>query len=329
MSKASAWTARDIPFQDGRRFLVTGANSGIGFHTAVDLARHGAIVLLAARDRDRGQAALTSLRQQAAGPQSAAAEAELILLDLASLDAIRRVADEQLARNLALHGLINNAGVYEPPQRLETVDGFELQLGTNVLGHFALTCRLLPLLELGRSCRIEDAPRVVTVSSIAHKFGKIDFADVNSTRGYRARQAYAQSKLANLMLAFALERRLRQAHTGVISVAAHPGVADTNLFKTGDHGAVQLAFRRLAGPLIGTALNSSVQGALPTLFAATSAKAKGGGYYGPQGMLEARGGDVGDAEVRPQARDEAAQEKLWDLCEQLAGTRFDPHRCPD
>lgn len=312
-----AWTTRDIPLQEGRRFLITGANSGIGFPAAVELARHGAIVLLACRDRARGEEALARLRKQATGPESAASEAELILLDLASLDSVRQVSEHLLSGHLPLHGLINNAGVMAPPKRLETKDGFELQFGTNVLGHYALTCRLMPLLELGRAARVEDAPRVVTIASIAHKRGRLDFDDLNAQRSYSPARSYAQSKLADLMFSFELERRLRSMQLGVLSMAAHPGVANTNLFQTGNFGSFERMIRRLAGLFIGRFLNSDAQGAIPTLYAATSPDARGGGYYGPQSLAEMRGGNVGPAIVKPQARDEAAQRRLWNICEEL------------
>lgn len=319
MANAYPWTPADIPAQAGRRFLITGANSGIGFSAAVELARHGAVVLLASRDRARGEAALTRLRQLARGPESAASEAELIILDLASLTSVQQVAEREIARNLPLHGLINNAGVMAPPKRLETADGFELQFGTNVLGHFALTCRLFPALELGRASRIEDASRVVTIASIAHKRGTLDFNDPNATRSYDPMRSYAQSKLADLMFSFELERRLRACCNGVSSLAAHPGVANTNLFQTGDHGVFEKRVRALVGHAIGALLNSEADGAVPTLYAATAPGAQGGGYYGPQSLAEMRGGDVGPAIVKPQARDEAAQKRLWHLCEELTG----------
>lgn len=308
-----------MPEQSGRRFFVTGANSGIGFWTAVALARRGAEVVLASRDRARGEEALRRLRVEAAGPGSAAGAAEVVELDLASLDSVRRVAGEELARGTALHGLINNAGVMAPRRRKETVDGYELQFGTNVLGHFALTCGLMPALERGRSSRREDSPRVVMVSSIAHKRGRLDFDDLQSAARYDPMRAYAQSKLADLMLSFELERRLRAGLMGAVSVAAHPGVARTNLFKIGSSRGLARTGEKMLAWWIGVLLNSQVGGALPTLYAATAGDVQGGGYYGPQGWKEMRGEDVGEAQVSAQARDEEAQRRLWEACESMTG----------
>ena len=307
------WTVDKIAPLQGQRFLITGANSGIGYQAALGLARRGGVVVMACRDRARGEKALARLRKEATGLESAADAAELAELDLASLDSVRRVAETELARGQGLHCLINNAGVYAPATRLETKDGFELQFGTNVLGHFALTCRLMPALE-----RAEKA-RVVTIASIAHKRGVIDFEDLNSTKSYVPIRGYSQSKLADLMFSFELERTLRAAGAKTISVAAHPGVANTQLFQGSQYSGLQLAIRKVSGKVIGAVLNDDAEGALPTLYAAVADSAKGGGYYGPQGWKETRGGDVGTAEVAEQARDEAAQRRLWKVCEEMTG----------
>ncbi len=304
----TAFTVNEIPPQVGRRYFITGANSGIGFWTAVELARRGATIVMACRDAARGQASLARLRQLAPG-----AKPELISLNLASLASIKAAAEAELAKNLPLHGLINNAGVFAPPKRLTTDDGFELQFGTNVLGHFALTCRLLPALERG------DSPRVVTLASIAHKRGKINFDDLQSERSYSGQPVYCQSKLGDLMIAFALERHLRARGSKVVSIAAHPGVAQTNLFKVGSSTGFSAKLEKLIQWTVAKTLNDEHEGALPTLFAAAAPDAQAGGYYGPQGFQEMRGGDVGVAIVAPQARDEQAQERLWAICEELAG----------
>jgi NAD(P)-dependent dehydrogenase (short-subunit alcohol dehydrogenase family) len=313
------WTLEQMPAQTGKRFFITGANSGVGYAAAVELARRGAVVVIGCRDQARGEQALRQLRVHAAGPESAADEAELALLDLASLDSVERVAEAELARHKPLNGLINNAGVMAPRRRLETKDGFELQFGTNVLGHFALTCRLMPALSMGGAAVVEDAARVVTVSSIAHLNGSIRFDDLQSRERYHPMRGYEQSKLGNLLFTFELERRLRAAMLGVISVGVHPGVARTNLFKVGSGKGLAGVAERVIRGVIGMALNSTEAGALPTLFAATAFEAKGGEYYGPQGFRETRGGDVGPARVASAARDGAAQRRLWQTCAELAG----------
>jgi NAD(P)-dependent dehydrogenase (short-subunit alcohol dehydrogenase family) len=299
--------------------LITGANSGVGYAAAVELARHGAMVLLACRDEARGKAALARLKSDAKGKESRADEAELVLLDLASLDSVRAVAGMLIARHDPLHVLVNNAGVMAPPERRQTKDGFELQFGTNVLGHFALTCALMPLLEMARSAALVDAPRVVTLASIAHKRGVLNFDDLNAEKSYSPRAAYSQSKLADLMFAFELERQLRKRTMGAVSIAVHPGVARTNIVKFGNSQGGARVAEQLVSTVIGVLLNSDLGGAIPTLYAATAPDAQGGGYYGSQGLMETRGGDVGLAQVAPQARDEAAQQRLWDVCERLTG----------
>ncbi len=305
----STWTVADIPLQTGRRALVTGANSGIGYHAALELARKGAHVLLASRDQGRGEAALSRLRREAPG-----SSAELVLLDLASLAKIHAFGEAQIAGGRPLDLLINNAGVMAPPKRLQTEDGFELQFGTNVLGHFALTALLMRLMQ-----QAPGGQRIVTIASIAHKGGKIHFDDIQSIHAYKPNAAYQQSKLANLLVAFELQRRLQAAGLPILSIAAHPGVADTNLFKSEGHPAFETAMRNAAGKVIAALLNTDAEGAIPTLYAATSPEAEGGGYYGPQGFQEMRGGDVGPAKIAPQAKDEAAAKRLWKTCEELTG----------
>ena len=310
------WTVEDIPSQAGRRALVTGANSGVGYHAALELARRGAHVLLACRERARGLAALEQLQAETVD-----SSAEVVLLDLASLASVRAVAAAEVARGLPLDLLINNAGVMAPKQRRETADGFELQFGTNVLGHFALTALLMPALERAASSQ-SQRPRVVTVASIAHVSGRLNFDDLQSTRNYGPMVAYRQSKLAGLMFALEMSRRLRAAGppaSGVMSLAVHPGVASTNIFRVGPFPPVEQMVRRWIGAAIGAVLNSGAEGAVPTLFAATSPGAVDGGYYGPQGFREMRGGDVGPAHIAPQALDQTAATRLWSECERLTG----------
>jgi NAD(P)-dependent dehydrogenase (short-subunit alcohol dehydrogenase family) len=314
------WTPAGIPPLNGKRILVTGANSGIGYHAALMFARKGAHVILACRDPRRGEAALARLKTDAAG-----ASAELAALDLASLESIREFARRELAEQRPLHTLINNAGVMAPPKRLETADGFEIQFGTNVLGHFALTGLLMPQLE---RAAVSERPRVVTIASIAHKRGRLNLDDLQSTRHYSPMQSYRQSKLADLMFALELDRRLRASGSRVMSIAAHPGVAKTNLFRAGERSALDSVMRAAASHLIGALLNSDYAGALPTLYAATSSDVTDGGYYGPTGWMEMRGDRVGNAAIAPQAQNLESARRMWEVCGTLTGVQF-PLRASD
>ena len=313
---SDVWKAANIPSLTGKRVLITGANSGIGFHAALKLARKGANVMLAVRNQQRGEAALALLHADSPG-----ALAELVLLDLASLASLRSFAEKELALRRPIHILINNAGVMAPPKRLQTTDGFELQFGTNVLGHFALTAMLMPALQLAATAS-EVAPRIVTIASVAHKRGQLNFNDLQFTKNYNPMRAYQQSKLANLMFALELSRRLQATNSRVMSIAAHPGVANTNLFQAGDYSRFEKAARNLIGHAIGIVLNSDAEGALPTLYAATAPGAKDGGYYGPQGFQEIRGDVVDDAQIASRALDTAAAARLWRTCEDLTNLSF-------
>jgi len=319
------WTTANIPSLAGRHFIITGANSGIGYQTAMVLAVRGAQVTLACRDETRGNAAASAIRRKAVN-----ADVTVAQLDLASLLSVKSFAETVLSSGQDLHCLINNAGVMAPPKRLETKDGFELQFGTNVLGHFALTALLMPALERAEAANYEkvtgvahkSTARVVTVASIAHKRGRIDFDNLQSKRGYSPMASYAQSKLADLMFAFELDRRLRAAGSNVLSVAVHPGVASTNLFRNGDYHGIEKIVRDALGPVIGAVLNTDRAGALSSLYAATADTVEGGGYYGPQGLFEARGKRIGKAKVAAQARDGAVASRLWQDCENLSGIKF-------
>jgi NAD(P)-dependent dehydrogenase (short-subunit alcohol dehydrogenase family) len=313
---SNPWTLADIPSQAGKRVLITGANSGIGYHAAFTLARKGADVILACRDRRKGEAALIRLATEAPGTNT-----ELAILDLASLDSVHDFAARQLAQRRPLDILVNNAGVMAPPKRQQTADGFELQFGTNVLGHFALTGLLLPALQQA-AAEATQPPRIVTIASIAHKRGRLNFDDLQYRQNYAPMKTYQQSKLANLMLALEMDRRLQTGGSNILSVAAHPGVANTNLFQTGQHSAIENATRKVVGHLIGAFLNTDAEGALPTLYAATSSEVARGGYYGPQGFQEMYGDEIGAAKIAPKARDTAAAARLWDMCEELTGVTF-------
>jgi NAD(P)-dependent dehydrogenase (short-subunit alcohol dehydrogenase family) len=304
---SAQWTSEQIPDQRGRTAVVTGANSGLGLVTARELARHGARVVLACRDTEKGARAQREIEAAAPG-----AQVELAALDLGSLASIEAFAAGFRSGHDGLDLLIDNAGVMAPPRR-ETADGFELQLGTNHLGHFALAARLIDALE-GR----EDA-RVVTLSSNAHKMGRIDFDDLQSTRRYNRWRAYGQSKLADLMFALELDRRLRAAGSTVKSVAAHPGYAATNL----QSAAAPLLDRlvmQAANPILA---QSAERGALPTLYAATYPGLAGGSYVGPDGIGEFRGHPHLVSPNRA-ARERDVAARLWGVSEELTGVRFDP-----
>ena len=302
------WTTERIPSQAGKTALITGANSGIGYQTALELARHGAHVLLGCRNEAKGQAALERLRREAPG-----ASAEVVQLDMASLASIRAFAAAFLGRGIALDLLINNAGVMALPKRELTEDGFERQFGTNHLGHFALTGLLLPALLAA------PAPRVVTVASLAHRTGKIEFDNLQRERGYEGWDAYNASKLANILFAKELDRRARAAHSRLLSVAVHPGVSTTSIFENGP-GTTNLKaiMVKLLAPVL---MQNDEAGALPTLYAATSPAAHGGEYIGPDGFGELKGSPV-VVQPRPQALDVAVGERLWAVSEELTGVHY-------
>jgi NAD(P)-dependent dehydrogenase (short-subunit alcohol dehydrogenase family) len=304
------WTAADIPDQAGRIAVVTGANSGIGLVAARELARAGAHVVLAVRDTDRGEQAAGAVR--AAAP---AAEVETMQLDLADLSSVRSFAEAFGDRHDGLDLLVNNAGVMALPHR-RTADGFEMQLGTNHLGHFALTGLLLGRL-LAR-----PEPRVVTVASEAHKIGKIDFDDLQSERRYQKWKAYGQSKLANLLFTFELGRRSDAAGTALRSVAAHPGYAATNLQSTGPRMAGSRLSERIMAVANRVFAQDDEKGALPTLYAATVADLPSGTYVGPDGPFEMQGYPR-PVKANSRARDEQTAHRLWETSEQLTGVTYD------
>jgi len=304
------WTSADIPDQTGRSAIVTGANSGLGLVTARELARRGAAVTLAVRDTAKGERAADSIRE--AEP---AAEVDVMPLDLADLDSVRGFAASRADTGVDL--LVNNAGVMALPRRT-TKDGFEMQLGTNHLGHFALTGLLMPALEKG-----ED-PRVVTLSSGAHRIGKVNFEDLQSQRRYFRWAAYGQSKLANLTFAFELQRRAAAAGLSLKSMAAHPGYAATNLQTrgSGDGGLltkVEDGFMAVTNRVFA---QSDEMGALPTLYAATKPDLAGGSFIGPDGVGEQRG-HPHVVDSNGASKDRAAARRLWEVSEQLTEVSFD------
>jgi NAD(P)-dependent dehydrogenase (short-subunit alcohol dehydrogenase family) len=302
---ADRWEADRIPDQTGRIAIVTGANSGLGLVTARELARKGALVVLACRNVEKGRTAHAEVAAAATGP-----EPELEELDLADLSSVRSFAERFTANHDGLDLLINNAGVMASPRR-HTADGFELHFGTNHLGHFALTNLLLPVME-GR-----DDARVVTVSSNAHKTVRgIAFDNLNGDRRYFRWNAYGQSKLANLMFALELDRRLRASGSTVKSLAAHPGYTATNL----QSAAAPLADRvvmKVSNAVVG---QSAEMGTLPVLYAATEPGLPGGTYVGPDGIGEHRGHPK---VVQPNraAKNEESARRLWDVSAELTGVR--------
>ncbi|PZS34655.1 MAG: hypothetical protein DLM59_04360 [Pseudonocardiales bacterium] len=312
----AGWTAGDIPDQGGRTVLVTGANSGLGFHTALQLGKHGARVLMAARDAARGEQAVE--RARAAAPE---ATFELVSLDLADLASIASAAADVASRVDRLDILVNNAGVMAIPYQ-QTVDGFEKQLGTNHLGHFALTGRLLPPLLAA------PAARVVTVSSTAHRSANgINFDDLQSERSYSPMRVYGQTKLANLLFTAELDRRARGAGTAMVSVAAHPGLASTGLLTTRPGEPGRGFFGAFFNPLVKILGQSDAAGAWPQLYAATMPDVTGNDYFGPRSLGEQRGHPKKVGRT-PWATDERSAARLWELSEGLTGVTYDRLNAP-
>ena len=309
-SQGDRWTEADVPAQRGRTAVITGANTGLGFETARVLAARGAQVVLACRDLGQAKEAAVRILSPSPAPAGAVpADVHAVRLDLASLASVREAAEEIAAAYGPVDLLINNAGVMMTPFR-RTADGFELQLGVNHLGHFALTGLLLGRM-LGR-----EGSRVVTVSSNGHKSGRIDFDDLQSQRRYRRMAAYYQSKLANLMFTYELQRRLAAAQARTQALAAHPGKARTELTR------YLPAWARLEDLVIEQPLGqSAAMGARATLRAAADPAACGGEYYGPGGRGELRGHPrlVASSE---RARDVEAQQRLWRESERLTGVSY-------
>jgi NAD(P)-dependent dehydrogenase (short-subunit alcohol dehydrogenase family) len=300
----TGWTEADIPSQEGRLAVVTGTG-GLGYETARALAKASAEVILAGRNPEKGMASVAQIL--ALHPK---AKITFEPLDLGSLSSIAAFSDRLTATRESLDLLVNNAGVMTPPDRRTTSDGFELQFGTNYLGHFALTAHLLPLLRHGQR------PRVVTVSSGAHHTGSINFDDLQWTRRYRPWLAYSQSKLANLIFALDLQRRSDAGRWGLVSNAAHPGYSRTELIANGPGpNALSTKVGKFIQPVMS---QSPAQGALPQLFAATAPDAASGGYYGPKDLFELIGPPA-PARIAKQAKDGGVAARLWTVSEQLTG----------
>lgn len=302
------FTKDRIPDQRGRVFVITGGNSGIGLESARMLAARRAKVVLACRDPRKGEAAATLLRREM--PE---ADLELVALDLASLASVRECADTLRRRFARIDVLVNNAGVMAIPER-ETAEGIELQMGTNHFGHFALTGLLLDLISA----------RVITVSSLLHQRATFEPADIPRPDRYDPNRQYALSKLANLLFAYELDRRLKAAGSPLVSVACHPGYAATNLHRVGPAMSGS-PMRILASRLLSACLaQSAAHGALGVLYAATAADVRGGEYIGPAGLFGLRGGPV-RTDSSLASHDLGASAKLWALSEELTGVRYPAH----
>jgi NAD(P)-dependent dehydrogenase (short-subunit alcohol dehydrogenase family) len=302
-SGISNWTANRLPDLKGKLYVITGGNSGIGLEAAKHLGKAGADIVLACRAVAKAEAAAKGLRALISG------QVDVVQLDLSDLVSVRTAAAAMRAKYTKIDGLINNAGVMQTPKQ-KTADGFEMQFGTNHLGHFLWTGLLIDLVDAA-------AGRVVTLSSIAHLSGEIRFDDLMGEKAYSPTAAYLQSKGANLMFALELDRRLQAAGKKATSIACHPGYSNTNLQSTGPTGIFSFLYK-FTNPLFA---QSSSDGALPTALAAAGTKARRGGYYGPRKMGETRG-PVGDAKVAAYILDEAAAQRLWEISETLFGHKW-------
>ncbi len=305
-----------VPDLSGKLVVVTGANSGLGLGLAGRLAAGGADVVMAIRNRAKGEAAIAEIR-------AGVPDAKLTIrsLDLSSLAAVAALGEQLNAEGRPIDILVNNAGVMTPPERDTTADGFELQFGSNHLGHFALTAHLLPLLRGAKGAR------VVSLSSLAARYGRIHFDDPQFEKKYSAMAAYGQSKLAVLMFARELDRLSRQAGWGITSTAAHPGLTMTNLQISGpSHGRDKPApmerFYKASWRWTPFLWQEVDDGILPALYAAATPGAEGGAFYGPLGLLEAAGGGVKRARVPARARNDADCRRLWELSERLTGVSY-------
>lgn len=305
----------DVPDLSGRLAIITGANTGLGLGLATRLAAAGADVMIAVRNRAKGEDAAAQIRRAVSGAKLTVAD-----LDLASLDSVRSLADRLTVEGRPIDILINNAGVMQPPRREITTDGFEVTLASNYLGHFALTGRLLPLL------RAAESARVTSISSVAARRGRIHFDDPHLAKKYKLMEAYRQSKLANLMFARELDRRSRAGGWGVTSNAAHPGMVKTNALVGPPHGrptAPIMTWSYKLGVLFTPFMWQEVDdGVLPPLYAATSPRAEGGQFYGPRGIYESGRGGVTVAKTPARATNDGDNRRLWEMSERLTGVTY-------
>ncbi|NOK62429.1 MAG: SDR family NAD(P)-dependent oxidoreductase [Chloroflexi bacterium AL-W] len=309
MTTHHKWTVNDIPDQTGKIVLITGANSGLGYETALALAGKGAQVIMACRSLAKGNEARQHVRAQFPD-----ASVEVMQLDLGSLTSVRQFAKTFTDRYNRLDMLINNAGIMAPP-RQETVDGFEAQFGINHLGHFALTGLLIETITQ------TPASRIVNISSSAQYMGKINFNDLQHTRSYSRYLVYSQSKLANVLFTFELQRRLEQAGFDTISVVTHPGFSSTHLQINTANATGSKLERFTYGVMMPSVAQSQAQGALPQLYAATVPGVKGGEHFGPDGFLQMRGYPTRHRAARA-AYNEADAKKLWEVSERLTGVEY-------
>ncbi len=297
------WTTKDIPSQAGRSAIVTGTG-GLGYEDALALARAGSDVIIAGRSADKGKEAVAKVQAEAPG-----SSIHFEQVDLGNLKSIEAFGERLQGQRDSLDLLINNAGVMTPPDRRTTSDGFELQFGTNYLGHYALTAQLMPLLRKGKNAR------VISLGSVAARNGQIDFDNLNAEKSYQPMPIYSQSKLACVMFGLELQRRSEANGWGITSIAAHPGVSRTDLLHNAP-GTRSLS--GMARTYLWFLFQPSAQGALPTLYAATSPEAKGGHYYGPNKLGETRGYPA-EAKIPPQGLNEDVAARLWEVSAKMAG----------
>jgi NAD(P)-dependent dehydrogenase (short-subunit alcohol dehydrogenase family) len=310
----NGWSLGDAPSLDGKIAIVTGATGGLGYETALGLARRGATTILAGRNAEKGAQALSRLQRSVPS-----AKARFERLDLGSLASVAQFAAAVSDAHGAIDILVNNAGVMGMQTRERTEDGFERQIGVNYLGHFALTGRLKD--ALGKGSIGSTGGRVVSVASLAHKRVTLDLDDLQSEKSYNPMRAYGRSKLAMLIFAIELQRRAVQNRWNLLSVAAHPGWARTDIIFNGPGGGAPRIKARVMAGVFSLVAQSARDGALPSLYAAMAPEVKGGAYYGPTGRGETRGAP-GPARIMPQAADPVVGSRLWALSEQLTGLTF-------